>query len=94
MSFSVNSYFDDKVKSIAFDSANGPCTSGVMLPGEYQFGTTQHELMKVVEGELVVKLPEEDEWKSFKTGTSFTVDANKSFDVKVSTTTAYLCFYS
>ena len=94
MSLSVNSYFDDNVKSIAFESANGPCTSGVMLPGEYVFSTSKDELMKVVEGELVVKLPGSDEWQSFATGTSFNVPADASFDVKVSTPTAYLCFYS
>lgn len=66
MSLSVNSYFDDKVKSIAFESTNGSCTSGVMLPGEYVFGTTKDELMRVVEGELIVKLPGLSEWTSFK----------------------------
>ena len=94
MSLSTNAYFNDQVKSIAFESANGPCTSGVMLPGEYVFDTSKDELMKVVEGELVVKLPGSDEWQSFKTGTEFNVAANQSFDVKVSVTTAYLCFYS
>ena len=94
MSLSVNSYFDDNVKSIAFDSANGPCTSGVMLPGEYVFSTPKDELMKVVEGELIVKLPGSDEFQSYKTGTEFNVAANQSFDVKVEVTTAYLCFYS
>lgn len=94
MSLSVNSYFDDNVKSIAFDSASGPCTSGVMLPGEYVFSTSKDELMKVVEGELIVKLPGSDEFESYKTGTEFNVAANQSFDVKVEVTTAYLCFYS
>jgi uncharacterized protein YaiE (UPF0345 family) len=48
MSFKVNHYFDNKVSSIGFESANGPCTSGVMSPGEYTFSTSQKELMKVV----------------------------------------------
>lgn len=94
MSFSVNHYFDNKVTSIAFESANGPVTSGVMSPGEYTFDTSKHEVMKVVEGELTVRLPGSDEWQSFPTGTEFNVDANVSFDVKVATATAYLCFYS
>ncbi len=94
MALSVNSYFDDKVKSIGFESANGPCTSGVMLPGDYTFNTSQHELMKVTEGELVVKLPGSDVWESYPAGTEFTVDANQSFDVKVANITAYLCYYS
>ena len=94
MSFTVNSYFDDKVRSIAFESANGPCTSGVMAPGEQTFNTSQHEVMKVMEGEMTVKLPGSGDWQSFKTGTEFTIDANLSFDVKIETPTAYLCFYS
>lgn len=94
MSLSVNSYFDDNVKSIAFESQHGPCTSGVMQPGEYVFDTSKDELMKVVEGELIVKLPGSNEWRSFKTGTEFNVAANQSFDVKTEVTTAYLCFYS
>ncbi len=94
MSFTVNSYFDDKVRSIAFESASGPCTSGVMAPGEYTFNTSQHEIMKVMEGEMTVKLPGSSDWQSFKTGTEFTIDANLSFDVKIETPTAYLCFYS
>jgi len=65
-----------------------------MLPGEYVFSTSKDELMKVVEGELIVKLPGSDEFQSYKTGTEFNVAANQSFDVKVEVTTAYLCFYS
>lgn len=94
MTFSVNHYFDNKVTSISFESASGPCTSGVMSPGEYTFDTTKKELMKVVEGELTVKLPGSESWESFPAGTEFNVDANVSFDVKVSSASAYLCFYS
>lgn len=94
MAFTVNTYFDGQVSSIAFNTANGPCTSGVMAPGEYTFNTSQHELMKVVEGAMTVKLPGQDDWQTFAAGTEFTIDANLSFDVKVATDTAYLCFYS
>jgi uncharacterized protein YaiE (UPF0345 family) len=94
MAFSINHYFDNKVSSISFEAEGGPCTSGVMSPGEYTFDTSKHELMKVVEGELVVRLPGSEQWQSFPAGTSFTVEANVSFDVKVHVATAYLCFYS
>ncbi len=69
-------------------------TSGVMAAGEYEFGTSEDELMKVVSGELVVKLPSSDEWLSFPSGTEFNVAANQSFQLKVAQPTAYLCFYS
>jgi uncharacterized protein YaiE (UPF0345 family) len=90
----VNEYFDGNVKSIAFSGAEGSVTSGVMAAGNYTFGTSQHEVMKVVYGELVVRLPGSDDWQAFPAGTQFEVDANQSFDLKVAAPTAYLCFYS
>ncbi|MCD1278388.1 pyrimidine/purine nucleoside phosphorylase [Psychrobacter sp. CCUG 69069] len=90
---SVNKYFDDKVTSIAFQTATKPATVGVMEIGEYEFGTSEFETMSVVSGALTVKLPEGDEWQTFSAGEQFTVDANKTFNVKVDVETAYLCVY-
>ena len=47
----------------------------------------------VVSGELVVKLPGNDDWQSFKPGEVFIVAANKVFHLKVAVETAYLCTY-
>ncbi len=88
-----NEYFEGKVKSIALKNNELPATIGVMDVGEYTFGTSEKETMSVVSGELVVKLPEEDQWKSYKDGNSFIVEAGKSFDLKVSVQTAYFCVY-
>ena len=88
-----NEYFEGKVKSIALKNNELPATIGVMDVGEYTFGTSEKETMSVVSGELVVKLPEEDHWKSYKDGSSFIVEAGKSFDLKVSVQTAYFCVY-
>ena len=52
--FKVNEYFDGTVKSIAFDMTAGPATIGVMAAGEYEFGTSQLEIMHVVAGALTV----------------------------------------
>ncbi|GGK64318.1 pyrimidine/purine nucleoside phosphorylase [Amphritea balenae] len=90
----VNEYFDGAVKSIAFENSEGKVTSGVMAAGDYEFGTSEDELMKVVSGELVVKLPGSDEWQSFVAGTEFNVAANQKFQVKVAQPAAYLCYYS
>ncbi|MFB9886095.1 pyrimidine/purine nucleoside phosphorylase [Balneatrix alpica] len=89
----VNEYFDGKVKSIGFPSAEGRCTVGVMVPGDYTFGTEQAEEMQVVSGALTVKLPEADEWETFNEGEAFYVPANSKFDLKVEVATAYLCKY-
>lgn len=90
---SVNEYFDGKVISIGFKNSDLASTVGVMEAGEYTFATSQKETMTVVSGELVVKLPGSEEWKSYKDKDSFIVDANTSFDLKVAVQTAYLCTY-
>ena len=90
---SANEYFESKVTSLGYTSSNGKSTIGVMEEGEYAFGTSLYEIMNVIEGELIVLLPNETEWKSFKTGTSFEVEANVSFKVKSVGQTSYLCQY-
>jgi uncharacterized protein YaiE (UPF0345 family) len=64
-----------------------------MAPGEYEFGTSQHETMTVVSGALTVKLPGSEEWVRFDAGSSFEVDANQKFQLQVAVDTAYLCTY-
>jgi hypothetical protein len=49
--------------------------------------------MFVIEGELIAKLPHDTEWKSFKAGTSFEVEANVTFKVKSVGQSSYLCRY-
>ena len=90
---SVNQYFDNKVTSIAFQTATKPATVGVMEIGEYEFGTSEFETMTVVSGALTVKLPGASDWQTFEAGQSFTVAANQKFQVKVEVETAYLCTY-
>ena len=89
----VNEYFGGKVKSIGFKAATLPATVGVMVPGDYEFGTSEKEVMTVVSGALTVKLPDSSDWKTYNAGGSFTVAANKKFQLKVAADTAYLCLY-
>ncbi|HSA97221.1 MAG TPA: pyrimidine/purine nucleoside phosphorylase [Acidobacteriota bacterium] len=91
--FKVNEYFDGKVKSLAFQTAGGPATIGVMAPGEYEFGTSTVEIMTVVSGALTVKLPGGETWKDYRAGDSFTVGAGMKFQLKVGADAAYLCLY-
>jgi len=92
--FDVNEYFDGNVKSIAFQTETLPATVGVMAPGDYEFGTSQHETMTVVSGALTVSLPGSDDWQTFSAGSSFEVEAYQKFQLKVSVDTAYLCTYA
>ena len=91
--FKVNEYFDGKVKSLAFTTADGPATIGVMAPGDYEFGTSTVEIMSVVSGVLSVKLPGETAYRDYRAGQSFTVAAGEKFQLKVAADAAYLCLY-
>ena len=91
--FKVNEYFGGDVASIAFATAEGPATVGVMAVGEFEFGTSQLEVMSVVAGALTVRLPGQDAWQTFAAGTQFTVPADSTFTVRAEVETAYLCEY-
>jgi len=91
--FKVNEYFNGKVKSIAFDSTEGPATIGVMAAGEYEFGTSTIEHMTVTSGEMQVMLPGETDWKTYKPFETFIVAKNVKFKVKLTSDTSYRCFY-
>lgn len=90
----TNSYFNGKVASIAFQSDTLPATVGVMEAGEYEFATSQFEMMTVLSGSLAVKLPNAAEWQTFRKGESFTIDAQQKFQVKTEKDAAYYCTYA
>jgi len=91
--FKVNEYFGGQVKSIAFQTAEGPATIGVMSAGEFEFGTSTVEIMTVITGKLTIKLPGSEDWKDYGPGASFTVGANEKFQLKVAGDSSYLCLY-
>jgi purine/pyrimidine-nucleoside phosphorylase len=91
--FRINEYFDGRVKSIAFQTAEGPATVGVMAEGEYEFNTSSREIMSVTSGALDVKLPGSHNWKRVVAGGEFTVEAGQTFGVKSLGQTSYLCLY-
>lgn len=89
----VNEYFDGNVKSIGFENSEGKATAGVMAVGEYEFGTSENELMKIVSGKLQARLPGSEAFETFAAGSEFKVAADLKFQVKIEEPTAYLCFY-
>lgn len=91
--FKINEYFDGKVKSIAFQTAEGPATIGVMAKGEYEFGTSTVEYMTVTSGKMDVMLPGENEWKTYGEFETYMVPKDIKFKVRVKEDTAYRCLY-
>lgn len=89
----ANIYYEGKVTSRTVEFQDGSIKSlGIMLPGEYTFGTNEAEIMEIMSGELDVKLPNE-EWKTLSTPETFEVPANSSFDLKIKSVTDYCCSY-
>lgn len=68
-------------------------TLGIMLPGEYTFGTDAKELMEIIAGELDILLPGESAWRRVKGGESFNVPGQSKFSLKVLSLTDYCCSY-
>lgn len=90
----ANVYFDGKVTSRTVVFADGSKkTLGVMLPGEYDFGTDAAEVMEMLAGEMDVLLPGQEQWRTYKAGESFDVPANSRFKLKVPTVVDYCCSY-
>lgn len=90
----ANIYFDGKVTSRSFTNSFGDDISlGIMQIGEYHFKTQKAEKMEIIEGNVDVKLEGEKEFTSYKTGMSFNVKKNSSFDIKVLTISDYCCSY-
>lgn len=90
----ANVYFDGKVTSrtVIFEDGEKK-TLGIMMPGEYEFGTGKKELMEIMAGNLKVKLPGAAQWITVIAGESFEVAANSKFQLVVNELTDYCCSY-
>jgi uncharacterized protein YaiE (UPF0345 family) len=90
----ANIYFDGNVSSRTVKFSDGSIkTLGLMLPGEYEFSTSDKELMEIMSGDTEVLLPGNQEWIAVKSGGSFEVPANSAFTIKILTPTDYCCSF-
>ena len=90
----ANVYFDGQVTSRTVVFADGSKkTLGIMLPGDYEFGTDAAEIMEILDGVLDVLLPGETVWQTFQGGQFFAVPAKSRFALKVKQAVDYCCSY-
>lgn len=89
----VNEYFDGKVKSLGLANSQGKFTTGVMLAGDYEFGTSTKEWMTLVSGAWKIKLPGSESFVDYAVGSTFEVEANQKFQLQITEDSAYLCRY-
>jgi len=90
----ANIYFEGQVtsRSVIFPDGSKK-TLGIMLPGSYEFGTADKEIMEILSGELDVLITEAEGWKTIKGGEQFEVPANLKFKLQVKSVTDYCCSY-
>lgn len=90
----ANLFFEGKVASRTVIFADGSKkTLGIMQPGEFEFNTSEKEIMEIMAGELEVLLPGARDWQLVKGGESFEVPAGAKFGLKVKTLTDYCCSF-
>ncbi len=90
----ANIYFDGKVTSRKVTFADGSYkTLGIMMPGDYTFGTEKAELMEIMAGRLQYRLKDTSDWVKIVAGESFNVPANASFDIQIAELVDYCCSY-
>lgn len=90
----ANIYFGGKVTSRTVKFADGSRkTLGIMLPGDYEFGTAEAETMEILAGDLRVLLPGETAWRQVGAGGTFEVPANARFKLEVASVVDYCCSY-
>lgn len=90
----ANIYFDGNVTSRSYVENGVTKSLGIMMPGEYTFGTKDAEHMEIISGDVEILLTGlQSNWEEIKAGGFFEVPANSSFDIKVNTITDYCCTY-
>lgn len=90
----ANIYFDGKVTSRTVLFPDGTRkTLGIILPGQYEFGTADKEVMEVLAGSLKALLPGSTDWLTVKAGQAFEIPASSNFKVEADEAADYCCSY-
>lgn len=89
----ANIYFDGNVTSRNYIENGVEKSLGIMMPGEYKFGTKKAEHMRIISGKVEVLLDGDSNWEEVESGEYFEVPADSSFDIKVIEITDYCCTY-
>jgi purine/pyrimidine-nucleoside phosphorylase len=90
----ANVYFNGNVTSrtVLFEDGTKK-TLGIIMPGEYEFGTADKERMEILAGTLKALLPGSKEWKTYGPGQAFEVPANSKFKCAATEVCDYCCSY-
>ena len=89
-----NVYFDGKCVSHTLLFADGKRkTLGVIFPSVLVFGTAEPELMEILGGRCRVRLPDDQDWREYTQGESFSVPGNSKFEIETLELLDYVCHF-
>lgn len=90
----ANVYFNGNVTSrtVLFQDGTKK-TLGIMMPGHYEFSTSEKEVMELLAGNVSVLLQGTKDWKFYGAGQTFEVPANSKFRINVGAVSDYCCSY-
>jgi hypothetical protein len=89
----ANVYFDGRVisRNVFFPDGTRR-TLGVVLPGTYEFGVGDKEIVEIVSGRAEVLLPpDKKEWMPVREGDSFTIIRDSSYQIRCFEVVEYIC---
>ena len=90
----ANIYYEGRVTSRTLEFNDGSTkTMGIMLEGQYNFGTDKKEIMEIVQGDVKIKLPGDEVAHTHSSPYTFEVPANSSFDIEAIGVVDYTCSY-
>ncbi len=91
----ANIYFDGRVISHSITLTDGRKKSlGVILPGEYHFGTGEPEVMEITAGACEVVIDGAPETLAVAAGESFSIAGNSGFTIRVQDSPCeYICSF-
>ena len=89
-----NVFFDGKcVSHSVLPPARTRNPRGVALPSTIPFNVTTPELMEIPSGACRVKIGDEPEFKTYATGSRFSVPANSRFVIEAKEVVNYVCSF-
>lgn len=91
--FQLRKYHGDRVQSLTYDDGKKPFSIGIIAPGEYEFGAIKKEITTVTSGKIEVWIEDDEKWKTFEKGETFTIPDHKNFKYKVNEISTYICYY-
>lgn len=90
----ANVYFDGRVISHTIYTAGGERkTLGIFLPGSYEFGTADAEIMDITDGECEVLLPGSSEYVKVRAGDTFKLPGSSKYCLRCCVPVQYICSY-